>query len=123
MSPPPKSPSPPLSLVGKEATVEPLRPLGEHGAALWNAILRDFEIEDRAGLEMLQQCCAAVDLAETLAAVIARDGPVLQGKGRTLKAHPAVRDELAARGFVCRQLQRLGLNLQEVRPGPGRPIT
>lgn len=38
-----------------------------------------------------------------------------------MKAHPAIREELACRGFVVRTLQKLGLNCEPVRSGPGRP--
>jgi hypothetical protein len=44
--------------------------------------------------------------------VQARNGP---------KDHPALRHELAARAFVAKTLLRLGLNVEPVRPVPGRP--
>ena len=34
--------------------------------------------------------------------------------------HPGVKDELACRGFVCRTLHRLGLNVETIKPN-GRP--
>jgi hypothetical protein len=37
------------------------------------------------------------------------------------KAHPALRDELALRAFITRTLQRLGLDVEPVRAGVGRP--
>jgi hypothetical protein len=40
-----------------------------------------------------------------------------------LKAHPALRDELAARAFIVRTLERLGITIEAVkrvgRPGYG----
>jgi hypothetical protein len=35
--------------------------------------------------------------------------------------HPLLKHELAARAFVVRTLGRLGLDLEPVRAGPGRP--
>jgi len=37
-----------------------------------------------------------------------------------IKMHPGVKDELACRGFVCRTLHRLGLNVETIKPN-GRP--
>jgi hypothetical protein len=36
------------------------------------------------------------------------------------KAHPALRDELAGRAFIVRTLERLGLNVETIKP-MGRP--
>jgi hypothetical protein len=38
----------------------------------------------------------------------------------SIKMHPGVKDELACRGFVCRTLHRLGLNVETIKPN-GRP--
>ena len=42
------------------------RPLGKHGAALWQSILREYDISDAGGREMLCQACGALDRAEQL---------------------------------------------------------
>jgi hypothetical protein len=59
-------------------------------------------------------------LAELLATQIAHDGPMIT-TAHTRKTHPAVREELQARALVCRLLERLGVNIEASRPGPGRP--
>src|SRR5262249_34806388 len=33
-----------------------------------------------------------------------------------IKMHPGVKDELACRGFICRTLHRLGLNVGTIKP-------
>ena len=33
-----------------------------------------------------------------------------------IKMHPGVKDELACRGFVCKTLHRLGLNVETIKP-------
>ena len=80
----------------------------------------EYRIEDCGGVEMLMQACLALDRADALAARIDADGETIVTK-RGLKAHPCLKDELAARAFVVRTLQRLGLNLEPVRPTVGRP--
>lgn len=88
--------------------------------ALWNSIMREYAITDRGGLELLAQACATVDRVEALREAIDRDGEVVATRTGP-KAHPALRDEIAARSFVVRTLERLGLNVETVKPGPGRP--
>jgi hypothetical protein len=98
-------------------------PLGLHGLALWNRVMAEYGIRDTGGLEILAQACAAEDRAEALAEAIARDGAIVYGRGMVPRAHPAVKDELACRAFIVRSLERLGLNIESVNAGPGRPAT
>jgi hypothetical protein len=106
VQPPSTSPSPP-------------RKLGEHGLALWSRVNGEYDISDAGGIELLAQACAAVDRAEALAECVGRDGVVIYAK-QGPKAHPALKEELAARAFICRTLQRLGINVEAIKP-PGRP--
>ena len=93
--------------------------LGEAGADLWRRVMAEYQIDDVGGREMLAQACAACDRATGLAALIERDGAVLYGKGGP-RSHPAIKDELACRAFICRTLHRLGLDVEPVR-SVGRP--
>jgi hypothetical protein len=112
---------PRLTVIGTGSTEpQPSRPLGLHGQALWRRVTSEYDIEDAAGVELLTQCCAAVDLAEALSARIAEDGEVIRGP-TGLRVHPAVKDSLAARGLAIRTLTKLGLNFEPLRAGPGRP--
>jgi hypothetical protein len=69
---------------------------------------------------MLAQACAGLDLAEQLHAEVEHDGAVIRIRG-SVRPHPAVKDELAARAFVVRTLVKLGLNFEPVRATAGRP--
>jgi hypothetical protein len=82
--------------------------------------LREFAIEDRAGLELLCLAAEATDRAQDLAERIRAEGATLRTK-TGVRVHPACRDELANRAFVSKCIERLGLNLQVVRPNVGRP--
>jgi Phage terminase, small subunit len=82
--------------------------------------MREYDIQDAGGIEMLAQACQALDRAESLREEIDRDGEVIRVRG-TIKDHPALRHELACRSFVVRTLSRLGLNFEPVRPSAGRP--
>jgi hypothetical protein len=87
---------------------------------LWDDVQAAYGITDRGGIEILAQVCGAVDVIEALGEGIARDGAIVYGRSGP-KAHPAVKDQTALRALVCRGLERLGLNVEAVKPGPGRP--
>ena len=111
-----------LSLVGfsPEPTVtDPPRPLGEAGRRFWDEIMSAYAVDDEGGREILAQACAALDRAEELAEAIARDGAIVQTRNGS-REHPGLRAELANRAFVVRSIQRLGLDVEPVRP-IGRP--
>jgi hypothetical protein len=100
-------------------TPQPLRKLGAPGLALWDGIQSEFRVDDVAGRELLMQACEAADRVARLAAKINADGEIIQTENGP-KAHPALKDELANRAFICRTLRQLGLNLEPTRP-VGRP--
>jgi hypothetical protein len=81
--------------------------------------MSEYDIHDSGGIEVLAQICATLDRAESLAAEVDRDGPTITTK-HGLKEHPALRAELGCRAFITRNLQRLGLNLETIKP-VGRP--
>jgi hypothetical protein len=115
----PKKPA--FSVVSPDATgIPPPRPLLPDGRALWDAVMKEYAIRDAGGLELLCEAAQALDRAQELAGAIAADGAIIYGKSGP-RAHPGVKDELACRAFVVRTLERLGLNIEALKPGPGRP--
>jgi hypothetical protein len=113
---------PPLTIVGPCGTDDrPPRPLGEHGARLWNAVMAEYQVDDVAGRELLCEAAQALDRAEALSAQIAADGAILYSRGGAPRSHPGIRDELACRSFVTKTIQRLGLNFEAIKPSVGRP--
>ena len=56
------------------------------------------------------------DRSTEFAAIIAREGAMIRGK-----THPLIRHEREERALECRLLQRLGLDVEAVRPSAGRP--
>src|SRR5262249_21640636 len=94
--------------------------LGPAGVTLWQSITAEYDISDAGGRALLEQCAFAYDRAERLRAEIDAAGEIIRGS-RGPREHPGLRGELAARAFVVRTLQRLGINLEAIRQGPGRP--
>ena len=111
---------PPLTVIDPASTgIPPPRKFGQHGMSLWNSVQTAYRIDDVGGIALLAECCAARDRVEALAEAITRDGEVIQTRAGP-KAHPALRDELAGRAFIVRTLERLGLNVETIKP-VGRP--
>jgi len=100
--------------------VEPPGKLDAVGLSLWRDITGAYEFNDRGSYETLFQACAAADRAAKLHELIDQDGEVIRSKG-VVRDHPALKHEIACRSFVVRTLARLGLDLEPLRPGPGRP--
>ena len=98
----------------------PPRPLGKHGMALWRSVHAEYLLTDAGGTELLCGACQALDRAEACRAQIDKDGELLRWKGG-VREHPLMKAELANRAFVSRSIARLGLDVEALRSGPGRP--
>jgi hypothetical protein len=115
---PPKGPFSVISALPLQVP-DPPRPLGPAGMAMWRSIQAEYNIQDQGGVTMLQIGCQAFDRAERLRTCIDADGEVIHVRG-VPRAHPALRDEVAARAQVMRCLEKLGLNLEPIKQ-IGRP--
>jgi hypothetical protein len=93
--------------------------LGAAGRSLWSSVMNEYEIRDSGGLAMLTQICAALDRLGECAAAIERDGLMILTKAGP-KEHPLLKTEVALRAFIVRTLQRLGLDVEPIKP-LGRP--
>jgi hypothetical protein len=112
-----KSADPPrLSLVAETDRLNPPAGLGEAGRALWIKVQREYVIDDIGGRAVLEQVCGAADRIETIKQAIAEDGPVLRSRSGGLKGHPCLQAELQNRALVIRGLEKLGLNVEPIRP-------
>jgi hypothetical protein len=110
-----------LHLINNKSSpkLKPPQSLGKAGQSLWDRITNAYAIDDEGGREMLAQCCAAADRAESLRDQINEDGEVISTRTGK-KDNPLLKHEIAARSFIVRTLSRLGLSVEPVR-GPGRP--
>jgi hypothetical protein len=121
-----KSPQkPPLSLVSSaisgeiEAFDTPPRPLGSHGQRLWTSVQAEYQISDVGGREILCQCAELLDRAERLREEIDRDGEIIRTKAGP-RVHPGINQETHLRTAIGKMLERLGLNLEPVKPHGGQ---
>ena len=82
--------------------------------------MAEYDISDAGGQALLEQAALACDRAERLRAEIDAAGEILHARNGP-REHPGLKAELASRSFICRTLQRLGINLEAVRTASGRP--
>jgi P27 family predicted phage terminase small subunit len=91
------------------------------GLSLWTRITSEYDVSDAAGRELLVIACEAADRASSCRDAIERDGEVQTSRNGYRREHPLLRAELHSRAFVAKMLLRLGLDVEPMRAGPGRP--
>jgi hypothetical protein len=87
---------------------------------LWRSVTSEYDIDDAGGTETMLQICEAADRLGSIAETIKAEGLTVRTKAGP-KEHPLLKSELALRAFIVRGLQRLGINIEAVQAGPGRP--
>lgn len=95
--------------------------LGKHGKALWEGIVRDYAIDDSAGLTLLSTACECLDRMKEAQALVKKHGAVFEDRYGGLKSNPANKIELDSRNGMLAALRALNLDLEPLRDGPGRP--
>ena len=112
-------PQPPLTIISPGTTAPPPpRKLAPPGLALWTRVQREYLITDSGGVEILCLACQALDRAESLSAAIAEEGQTIRTRSG-IRAHPALRDEIANRALVARLLSKLGINVEPTKASGG----
>jgi hypothetical protein len=120
----PRKPTNPQLAIVPPSAADPTAPppgLDATGLKLWREVVASYEFSDAASLTILEQAARALDRAARCAAEIAKDGEMIRVRNGTLRANPLLRDELGFRAFAVRALGKLGLDLEPIRPGVGRP--
>jgi len=110
----------PAAFLSLGPDVSPPRPLGQHGRDFWNRVMAAYAITDVGGIELLCLAAQAIDRAERCRMLIDRDGELVTSASGVMRAHPLIREELHARAFTAKCIDRLGINKETVKP-MGRP--
>jgi hypothetical protein len=113
----PHKPKPPLRLAAADDVTwgQPTRKLDNYGRSLWDRIMREYDIRDAGGVELLLLACKGIDCVGALREEINRDGAVVRLRNGSIREHPALKAEVAIMSFVTRTLARLGLDVEPVR--------
>ena len=85
----------------------PPRGTGKAGAALWRAVLAEYELEQHE-LLLLREAVRTVDVLDELSERVAQDGPVL-ASAQGDRAHPALVEARQQRITLARLLAALRL--------------
>lgn len=96
-------------------------PLSAEAKRLRAAIIREFSIEDAAGRAVLDAAVQAHDRMREAQAAVAADGVVVRDRFGQPKAHPLLTVERDSRAAFLAGIKQLGLDLEPLNPGVGRP--
>jgi len=97
------------------------RHLSKEARSLWDRLLKEYEIEDEAGLLILQTAMEAFDRMRNAQDVIKTEGMQVTDRFEQKKAHPLTTVERDARSAMLQALKMLNLDLEPLQDRPGRP--
>lgn len=90
-------------------------------AQTWGVrVLREFAVDDAAGLLLLGEALRAWDRAREAGEAIQRDGAIFKDRFEQLRAHPAVAIERDARASMLAAFRALHLDVEPPKAN-GRP--
>ena len=110
-----------VTLPFRGTVTEPPRGLKKAGRTLWNAVQKEYGINDPGGISHLVTACRSEDDIQRMRAAVARDGDMTSDRFGQKREHPLL---AAIRGLeaVKRQaLKSLNLDIEPLRDKPGRP--
>jgi P27 family predicted phage terminase small subunit len=87
----------------------------------WREIMREYAIDDQAGLLLLQTALEAFDRMKSAQARINTDGEAVADRFGQIKPHPLLPAERDARAQMLAALKQLNLDVEPLRDRPGRP--
>ena len=87
----------------------------------WRKLVDEFDITDEGGFLVLQTALEAFDRMRAASVAIATDGLTVVDRFGQAKPHPLLSIERDARGQLLAGLKALNLDLEPLRPAPGRP--
>lgn len=91
--------------------------LSAEAKAQWKLIFEQFDVDDAAGLLLLNQAMSAFDEVLAAKAILAKDGSVIEDRWHQKKQHPAALNLRDARNLMLRCLKQMNLDM-----GPGSPL-
>ena len=102
--------------------VKPRAPanLGAPGRRFWRRVVESFELE-QYHLDICEQCCRALDRAESAREQIEREGMTLVDRFGQPKPHPLLAAERDARSAFRQLYRELGLDDDQESHEIGRP--
>jgi len=94
--------------------------LSPEAVELWTGVVREFCLDDPAGLKLLQTACEALDWLRKAEAVVQADGLTVKDRYGALRGHPMLATMRDCRAALILSLHRLNLDI-EPQKAIGRP--
>lgn len=83
----------------------------------WKQIVEGFQIDDPAGLLLLESAMKAFDDMQRAQSIVDREGPIIRDRWGQQKQHPATLVLRDSRNLMLRSLKALNLDV-----APGSPL-
>jgi P27 family predicted phage terminase small subunit len=94
--------------------------LSHEARQFWKAIIDEYQLDDAAGLKLLQRACEALTRIKNAQKLIKEHGELVPDRGDSIKANPAVAIEKDAHRQFIEALKCLNLDLEPLK-AIGRP--
>jgi P27 family predicted phage terminase small subunit len=95
--------------------------LSTEAAGWWRRLSKENDIDDEAGLLLLQTALEAMDRMRQCQQAIKRDGAMVFDRFQQRKSHPLLPAERDARSQMLAALKALHFDMEPLQDGPGRP--
>jgi len=94
--------------------IKPKKPkhLSNEAQKLWDKLLTEYEIQDEAGLLILQTAMEAFDRMREAQAIIKTEGLTIEDRFFQKKAHPLTTVERDSRSAMMQAMKSLNLDLE-----------
>jgi P27 family predicted phage terminase small subunit len=80
---------------------------------MWEKLLNEYQIDDSAGLSLLEAACSSYQRAEDARVIVRREGLTVKDRFGQWKAHPACAVERDARAQMISALRALKLSPED----------
>ena len=105
----------------KKSTPKTPPSLSADATAWWKLLTAEYQLEDAAGLLLLETALQAFDRMHEARRLIAEHGAVTLDRFQQLRPNPATTIERDSRAAMLSALKALNLDIEPLRDGAGRP--
>jgi P27 family predicted phage terminase small subunit len=105
----------------KKSTPKTPPSLSAAATAWWRKLTAEYQLEDAAGLLLLETALQAFDRMHEARDLIAKHGAVTLDRFEQLRPNPATTIERDSRAAMLSALKALNLDIEPLRDGVGRP--
>jgi hypothetical protein len=110
-----------MTPAGTPSMTDPPADLSVESADWFRRIVREYGIADESGLLILAQGMRAYDRSNEARGILKKEGLTVTDRYGQTRPHPAASVETASTRNFLACMKALNLELEPVRPGPGRP--